>query len=359
MLFSSLGGVIAMCIASFLLSSKAYAQVGDITPIGYSMFDPGSAGYHGYGGINEVCSTSHPLIARFVNDPAYGVIPSTAQTSSRLRYENGYGYGFQTWGCTLSYRINTVYGPSPRVFEAEFTYGDACFAGAPYAGRICRCPPSSPRFNGTTCVAGETLVTLDGPTETRPAGTGGASFVTITATVTSGGLPKPAVAVEFSVDVVPNSGGHEHHDANRPRGQLSGTVGITPANGQVTVVLKAPEVAGIHKIKATCTGCASEAVHEITVKVPGLVELGADRSTPSTYTLRGADVRHASNHWFSASARIALIELIDVFNDLKWQPVGVNDASLKWGGRFDIKGNWAGSHAEHSLGEEVDISFAV
>jgi hypothetical protein len=33
----------------------------------------------------------------------------------------------------------------------------------------------------------------------------------------------------------------------------------------------------------------------------------------------------------------------------------LNDASLKWGGKFDIKGKWAGKHNEHRHGTVIDI----
>jgi hypothetical protein len=37
--------------------------------------------------------------------------------------------------------------------------------------------------------------------------------------------------------------------------------------------------------------------------------------------------------------------------------VGVNDASLVWGGGFDLNAEWGNSHSEHRQGEEVDLSF--
>jgi hypothetical protein len=236
--------------------------------------------------------------------------------------------------------------------------------------------PNIPPSNGVigrdsihTCAGSSNQkIILSGPNETRPANTGGASSVTITATVTSGGQPKTGVAVEFSVDVVPNSGGHEHHDTNRPKGQLSGTVGITPANGQVTVVFKAPEVAGIHKIKATCTGCVSEAVHEIKVKVADLVPINPNPPLTTDgkyrYALTSVDAihqgtarYHTGQYWLSPEARSNLQTLIEAFNEKGWGTVALNDASLIWGGRYDISGNWTKPHAEHREGNEIDISF--
>ena len=37
--------------------------------------------------------------------------------------------------------------------------------------------------------------------------------------------------------------------------------------------------------------------------------------------------------------------------------MALNDASLFWGGRYDIEGDWSGSHKGHREGKEIDISF--
>ena len=37
------------------------------------------------------------------------------------------------------------------------------------------------------------------------------------------------------------------------------------------------------------------------------------------------------------------------------QPLGFNDASLIWGGKFDLSGKWSGSHYEHGRGTVIDI----
>ena len=100
-------------------------------------------------------------------------------------------------------------------------------------------------------------VTLSGPTETRPTGTGGTSEITLTAKVTDGVTPKPGVALSFTVDVTANSGGHDHDSASRPKGTLSVAQGTSDANGEVKFKFKASDVAGIHTIKATCTTCSN------------------------------------------------------------------------------------------------------
>ncbi|GKT01683.1 hypothetical protein AVKW3434_19860 [Acidovorax sp. SUPP3434] len=53
-----------------------------------------------------------------------------------------------------------------------------------------------------------------------------------------------------------------------------------------------------------------------------------------------------------------LLGLIGSFAAEGWGTVALNDASLFWGGRYDITSNWRGPHAGHREGREIDISFA-
>ena len=198
---------------------------------------------------------------------------------------------------------------------------------------------------------------LTGPTETRPTGTGGVSKAVLIAKVTSGGTPKPGVALSFSVEVTSNSGGHDHDDPSRPKGTLSGTQETTDANGEARVTFTAPQVAGKQTIKAICSTCTNKsASSEIQVKVPNLVEILPDTANPATYTLVGATGNHKSNHWFATSAGGVLQKVVDTMFKTGWGAVGVNDGSLAWGGLFDIKGGWTPSHHEHRTGTEVDLS---
>ena len=213
-------------------------------------------------------------------------------------------------------------------------------------------------------------LTISGPTETRPAGTGGNSTITLTAKATSGGSPKPGATISFAVEVTPNSGGHQHHDIARPKGKLSAVQGTTDANGEVKLTFTAPEVAGIHTIKATCATCSNtSASREIQVKVPDLVPISpsppvnADGSY--AYALTSVDGIHAgqgryhkNQYYLTAQARQNLRALIDSFAAAGWGTVALNDASLYWGGRYDINGDWIAPHRGHRDGREIDISFS-
>lgn len=226
-------------------------------------------------------------------------------------------------------------------------------------------------------------VSLSGASETRPKDTGGTSTVEITAKVTDGGQPKVGVTVGFGVGVQDRSGGHDHGNLSakeRPKGKLSLTSGVTNANGEIKLKFFAPEPAGLHTIVADCTasGCASTASHVITVKVPDLVHIPPSYDSPPLYIEIGniADAsngyrpfNHQQTHFLTPDSIKALDDLVDTFSELGWGQMGINDASLEWGGMFDIAGKWldpslgasgklsTGGHAEHRDGQQVDISF--
>ncbi len=193
---------------------------------------------------------------------------------------------------------------------------------------------------------GALAVLSTGPNETRPAATGGTSTIELTAKVTQGGSPKAGVGVSFSVVAEYASGGHASHSGMRPTGSIPAS-GTSDANGEIKLTYQAGAFSGKETIVA--------------VEVKGLTQLEPDAVTPASYTLRGSTQAHPSSHWFSRSAIDALNTLIRLFNVLGWRPVGVNDASLSQGGSFDVPGRWVvgSNHAEHRIGEEVDISFAV
>jgi hypothetical protein len=187
----------------------------------------------------------------------------------------------------------------------------------------------------------------------------GKSTYNLVARVTEGGSSKAGMTVNFKVDVIANSGGHDHHDTNRPKGTINTTTAITDTQGEAKLTFTSSEFAGIHTVTATCTNCKpSELIkeHQFDVKVPDLVELPAGDG----YTLQGNTSalgrNHRGNHYFTKNASDNLIKFIDTLAVLGWKPVAVDDGSLMWGGRFDIKASWGGSHQEHRTGEEVDIS---
>ena len=224
-------------------------------------------------------------------------------------------------------------------------------------------------WNGSVCSYATSSIALSGATETRPKGTHGTATAELTAKVIQNGNPKAEETVNFSIDVTPNSGGHEHHDINRPKGTLSAVQGTTDASGEVSLTFNASEVAGIHTIKATCATCSnSPAAKEIQVKVPDLLPISPNPPRNGdgsyVYALTSVDKIHAgegryhkNQYYLTAQARQNLRALAESFAAAGWGTVALNDASMYWGGRYDIKGNWGGPHQGHRDGREIDISF--
>jgi hypothetical protein len=173
-------------------------------------------------------------------------------------------------------------------------------------------------------------LSLFGAEQVWPEGTVASTTVLI-AKVAQAGIPQSGVPLRFTVDVKPNSGGHEHaHDATREKGTLTPSEGVTNVNGELAIKFQAPKAAGIHTIKATCPSCSNKEVSkEIQVKVPGLIELGADTGKSPEYALAGAiSGKHTSNHWFTPKARDTLLYVSNLMYETGWGQVGINDGSL-------------------------------
>jgi hypothetical protein len=141
-------------------------------------------------------------------------------------------------------------------------------------------------------------------------------------------------------------------------------------NGDVKLTFKPPELAGIHTLKASCISCANQvATKDIQVKVPDLLPISpnppqnADGSF--VYALTSVDKTHQGNgryhhnqYYLTDLSGRNLLSLVGSFAEMGWGTVALNDASLLWGGRYDITSNWSAPHAGHREGREIDISFA-
>jgi hypothetical protein len=196
----------------------------------------------------------------------------------------------------------------------------------------------------------------DPPEKIEPSGS-----ATVTATVYDAqGRLKDGVTVSIKVDVEAGTGGHGH-DAGRHvspyTGTMNPTTGTTGSDGTFSFTFDAPEVSGTHTFAAKCvspTCTNSPATAKIDVKVDGLLAMqGSD-----VYEFVGAVPGvHADNHYLTPVAMYKLVTLAtDYHKSFPTSPVlRVNDASLKWGGKFDVFGNWAGDHAEHRRGTVIDI----
>ena len=205
-------------------------------------------------------------------------------------------------------------------------------------------------------VSSPLVITLTGVTEGKPRFTANWRELALTAKVTQNGTPIAGKSVSYKLTAKAGPDGHDHSNLfAKPVGSVA--AGVTNAAGELRSAYLPSEFSGIYTLEATCGGCSNKATLDVVVRVPDLVELMADTDRPPAYTLVGETPAHSKNHLFTVSGREALRQLIERMSVLGWSNPGINDASLAWGGRFDIGAGWGGSHAGHREGEEVDISF--
>lgn len=238
--------------------------------------------------------------------------------------------------------------------------------------------PYTPDANGQTCSRQDQdsyTITLSGGTEVEPSK--GSPIIANVVDQNTNQPPTRPVNVQISVKVDPTSGGHDHGDGTRPRGGIA-TVEACPSNstcwsetspannGVVAFNFKAPVASGVHTITATCEGCTNTATKTVDVKVDGLARI----PTSPFYTFIGETDKHTDNHYLTPEAatvlwRIAVSYQVEQQFKLQDPATGkftvtppalhVNDASLEWGGKFDLSGGWAGPHYEHRRGTVVDV----
>lgn len=224
---------------------------------------------------------------------------------------------------------------------------------------------------GTSCVQEQYTITLQGGSSMQPA-----TLLPFNATVKDqNGVVKPNKQVTISVNVEDGTGGHIHTE-NRPNGTFTcaSSQGASSAictlttdyNGQTPFEFVATPVSGTHTITATCAGCNNTATAQVNVKVDGLIPLPA---APQLYALQdsaGTVIgvvagRHTANHYLTSTAIGKLKELTNIYATVNpGTKLYLNDASLEWGGLFDVGNNtpWSSPHSTHDKGRSLDIRAA-
>lgn len=210
---------------------------------------------------------------------------------------------------------------------------------------------------------------FSGPQQILPFGLTGYADAPFVASVLNGDDPVVGVPIIFSVAVLANSGNHEHHDNSRPPGKLNIFNGTTDAQGEIKLWFQAPDISGTHTITAACGMCTNpHARADIHVKVSDLVPISPNppRNPDGSYVyaLTSVDKTHAGygryhhhQYHLTGSSLQNLLSLLKAFSEEGWGTVALNDASLSWGGRYDIRADWKAPHAGHRNGREIDISF--
>lgn len=236
----------------------------------------------------------------------------------------------------------------------------------------CVAPNSINSSNGQCEPPAYLTITLLGGRITEPA-----TLLPFNAVVQNqNGVAQSGKQVTITVDVTSGTGGHIH-TANRPKGTFTcaSALGASSAactlttdySGQTPFEFVATPVSGIHTITATCTGCSNTATAQVNVKVEDLIPIPA---APQLYALQdsagtviGAVAgKHTANHYLTSAAVGKLNSLAKLYTT-KINPQAIlylNDASLTWGGLFDVGSStpWSSPHSTHDKGRSLDIRAA-
>ena len=188
-----------------------------------------------------------------------------------------------------------------------------------------------------------------------------------TATVTKqdGGAPSKSVPVSVKVEVDSTSGGHDHGETYAKRDK--GTVSPATGTNSFPINFGSTEVSGTHTITATCDLCSNNTeTATVNVKVEGLEPLLGSVYYALTEDggakVIGDNGNHSGNHYLTSAASMNIWKVARDFYEYQIHKgvakptlLHLNDASLKWGGKFDVSGKWTGFHFSHDRGNAIDV----
>lgn len=154
-----------------------------------------------------------------------------------------------------------------------------------------------------------------------------------------------------------NSGGHDHGGATSD----SLAVGtVAPARfvlgnnypQNVRVVHRAADVCGTVVVRARFSqGTPNVIDNHDEVLIPGLVPIAASQGLK----LKPPTADHRSPYWALPGFRDKLVRLATDYFAKTGKAITVTDASLQWGGRFDLRADWRPPHHEHTDGRTADL----
>ncbi len=176
--------------------------------------------------------------------------------------------------------------------------------------------------------------------------------------VDSGGHPFLGT-IQFAAVAQAMSGYHAHSDGSRPNGTLEYQTVNTFANGCATNSFYATDIAGTHQLIGYPQPYGTPATIYVNVEYSGLVEIPA---TSPNYQRVGAQPEHPNGFWATQNAVTQIQVIAQQFRMQSGMVMGINDASLQWGGRFDLgprygSAFWGPAHSEHEVGLNVDCPF--
>ena len=223
-------------------------------------------------------------------------------------------------------------------------------------------------FFSSVCAVQDTFtITLSGGTEVEPS-----ALLPFNAVVKDqNGVAQPGKQVTITSTVQDGTGGHIHTE-KRPKGLFTcSAVGsstctlTTDYSGQAPFEFVATPISGSHTITATCVGCVNTATAPVNVKVNNLITIPGSPAlyalTDSTGVIGSISGKHTDNHYLT-SAAISRLKALALLYTTSVNPNAIlylNDASLVWGGLFDVGSTpWMSPHAKHDRGMSIDIRAA-
>ncbi|MFZ5523586.1 MAG: hypothetical protein ACOY9D_05825 [Pseudomonadota bacterium] len=385
--------VLVIVISSMTMAKPANAT-GSVTPtIGTYAFCSSHpcANYCDYGNLGTTLAKIESCLVASYPGVVLGavVLPTPTSNSGSIALGGTYSGSQPIWlkrgptSCPANSTGNSSYNPTSCTcndpYQPDAT-GTSCVLAnscpANMSGSPCACILGGyvPNPNGAGCV--EEQYTLSEPqdqTQLPDVEPGSSREITARVTSVQTGQPKQGAVVRFRLDADLTSGGHDHGEAygRRSRGTISSSNCVaqpggapdtydctTGPEGNTGFTFNAPAASGTHTITAACIShaCSGSKTGKINVKVEGLAPIPSE---PTIYALIGgeADKKHHDNHYLIGDALNQLVIMAINYHFLyPNEPVlHLNDASLVWGGKFDIKGNWVGDHGAHRRGTVIDI----
>ena len=318
---------------------------------------------HASGSVNRTSDKSWCAHDQIYNPASCIYSTKEAACDARLVGYPSYNSSFLIWdgGDNTGWWCYAYHNNYPSNFYYAIRFGiiadvRACPSNStPASATSCTCTdPYVPDATQTGCVKQQYKLSLTPETATIEPG----NTYIFTATVTNqdDSPPTEDVPVTVKVEVDPTSGGHDHGGSTRPKGSVSPASGSTA----LSITFGATEISGTHTITATCELCSNSPLKAtINVKVEGLAAI---MGSPF-YAFIGSNDKHLDNHYLTPQAEAVLrsmaasyqFEQRFILNGDSPHPLTLNDASLVWGGKFDIFGHWTGDHAEHRRGTVIDI----
>lgn len=310
-------------------------------------------------------------------DPASCIYP-TKEDACRVAIGNRTDYYFgAVWYCPGGEMVGyacmgyATSQPENAYYAQRFGWlmtKASCPLNSTPIGSTCTCTdPYVPDTTKTSCVQVNLIITLSGKNTMEPS-----TVLPFNVVVTDqDGVVQQGNKVTLKVEVQSGSGGHIHTE-NRPKGILScdtsfgasaGTCTLTTDySGQASFNFISTPVSGTHTITATCEGCGNTATAPVNVKVDNLIPIPASpyyALQDSAGNVIGAiKNKHSDNHYLTKEAIRKLKDFAERYNEtvLPYAKLYLNDASLVWGGLFDVGSTpWTSPHEGHDRGMSVDI----